>query len=179
MSAYYSRYNLNTYKNTPYFEAHIPDGYELGAVLAKSRAFRRLPNNLKELAMLSKQWETTHGRVDTHISQYYDDEGYELDLETGNRLTDEEIDAQWDDSPILDKFHIEDIPVPSGGFPDPDTWVKPTADSADQTKEREKTLLGMIANRGREYVAHDAGVSLDGVFTDKALAQKILDNWGS
>ena len=36
MSAHFSRYMLNTYMATPYFEAHLPPDYQLGPVLGRA-----------------------------------------------------------------------------------------------------------------------------------------------
>ena len=96
MSAHFSKFSLNTYPGTPYFQAHIPTGYPLSLVLQKCRAFRRLPPNLRSLAALAKRWAIRNYPYPAgapHIEEYYDDEGYELKLGTTERMTDEEIDA--------------------------------------------------------------------------------------
>lgn len=161
MSAHYSKFDLNTYKGTEYFIAHTPEDYPLELVLQKSRAFRRLPPHLRELAGLAKRWakrkypQYSAGTPD--IEYWYDDEGYELNLATEARLTDEEIDAMWRDDPALEKFDVKDIPVPNGGFADPDTWEKPVKETEPEEEEEltESDLLRDIKSYGREYVAED------------------------
>jgi len=98
MSAHYSKCGLNTYYATPYFQAHIPADYPLSLVLQKSRAFRRLPPRLRELSELAKKWARRHypPTIGVDDKQWYDDDGYELNPNTGQRLTDKEIDAEWD-----------------------------------------------------------------------------------
>ncbi len=92
MSTHYSKFALNTYAMTPYFQSQLPDGYPINLVLQKSRAFRRLPPNLRKLAALAKKWairtypDTPMGMID--IKGWYDEEGYELNPATGKRMTD-------------------------------------------------------------------------------------------
>lgn len=187
MSEHYSKFDLNTSKNTPYFHAHLPSDYPLESTLVKCRAFRRLPPNLRKLCLLSKKWQeknqppgiTEEGHWGS-IEQWYDEAGYELNPYTGNRLTDEEIDAQWPPNPKLDKFKVEDISVPEGGFADPDTWQEPERDDGseeDLDAPTEESLLRDIESHGREYVAKYYGVSpqeLVGTKNDRQLALKIL-----
>lgn len=133
MSAYYSKFLLNTYDATPYFQAQMPPDYPLPLVLQKCRAFRRLPPNLRRLSRLARRWalRTDPNRWKEAEEQgWYDSQGNELDPDTGQRLTDAEIDAQWGHNdfgpdPILDALTVTDIPVPEGGFADPDTWEEP------------------------------------------------------
>src|SRR4051812_46387896 len=108
MSAHFSKWSLNTYSWTPYFEAHVPADYPLSLVLQKCRAFRRLPPRLRELSALAKAWNLrTHPPSKfPSIEEWYDDEGYELNPYIGARLTDEEIDTEWSVSPSLDKFKV-------------------------------------------------------------------------
>src|SRR3954469_22075733 len=130
MSAHYSRFLLNTHSGNEYFNAHIPEDYPLFRVLEKLRRFRKLPPRLRELSALAKKWAIRkYGAPDgglTDISHWYDDEGYELNPETGKRLSLTEISAQW--QPMendLTVMKVEDIPVPPGGFADPATWEPP------------------------------------------------------
>ncbi len=189
MSVYYSKYDLNTYRVTPYFDAHIPADYPLARVLQKSRAFRRLPARLRELSALAKQWarRSYPDLADmSGIDRWYDDDGYELDPETGHRLTDEEIDQDWirwsDDE--LAAFVVEDIPLPAGGFANPDTWEEPAPveeiDLVDRISEglTESQVLSDIASRGRERTAAEYGVPkswLARVTSDENLARMVLD----
>jgi hypothetical protein len=186
MSAHYDKCGLNTYRAGPYFQAHIPPDYPLGKVMMKCRAFRRLPPRLRELSELSKRWTQRVYPPSPFegIEKWYDEEGYELNPSTGERLTDEEIDAEWDryhPNLGLDDFTVEDIPLPDGGFADPDTWEEPLAPTEpnldDETITKEQ-LLKDIRGYGREYVAKDAGVPaglLSRVKSDEELAQMIRD----
>lgn len=186
MSAHYSKFLLNTYSGTPYFLAHVPDGYPLTQVLLKCRAFRRLPANLRTLAGLAKEWATKNGHPaaskENGIDSWYDDKGYELESLTGKRLTDAEIDADWArwDAPDIE---VKDIPVPDGGFPDPDTWqpkdeASAADDEGDEDGPTEEQVLSDIAGHGRARVARTYGVSDDvlaGIESDKELAHAILN----
>lgn len=186
MSVHYSRYNLNTYYNTPYFQAHVPQDYPLDEVLRKSRAFQRLPPRLRELSALAKQWAVLKLGYPTDTTDYgYDEEGHELDLTTKKRLTNKEIDAQWkgiDEGPS--DFEVEDIPVPDGGFADPDTWDVPIEEEdldEDVDVMTEEQVLSDIKERGREYTARYYGVpeeSLVDIEDDEGLAQTILNMRG-
>ena len=126
MSTHYSKFLLNTYAGTPYFQAHLPSGYPLYQVLRKSRAFRRLPPNLQELSILTKQWAVKNDAVQMDgIDEWYDAEGNELDPNAGIPLTDEQIDAEWDilhPEPALQSFTVTDI---GDTFANPDTWQPP------------------------------------------------------
>lgn len=181
MSIYFSRFGLNTYQGTPYFQAHIPADYPVSGVMQKARAFRRLPPNLRKLAENAKQWaKRVYG--EQIVDEWYDDDGYELDPSTGKRLTDEEIDAQWGaPNETLAKLNPGDIPIPDGGFPDPDTWEMPAPkveQDEDDDSPTEEQLLSDIRERGREYVAKEYGVSAKSNFSDKALARAILSKVG-
>lgn len=179
MSVYYSRYSINTYANTPYFQAHVPEDYPVNLILQKCRTFRRLPPNLQKLAGLAKQWYKRMYPGNYHhsgIDQFYDEEGYELNAATGKRLTDEEIDKDWEgfDEPDV---KVKDIPIPEGGFADPDTWEPPPPEP-DEEEEYEgpdkKQLLSDIRGHGREYVAKEYGVPVadsDGALADAILAK--------
>lgn len=175
MTAHYSRFGLDTYMGTPYFQAHIPEGYPINLVLQKCRAFRRLPPNLRKLSELAKQWAVKNKRKAgiEDIDQWYDDDGYELDPETGKRLMDEEIDEEWDRWPAP-KVSVKDIPVPPGGFADPDTWVEPEREEESDDGDRltEADILRDISLRGREYTARYYGVPIK--HKDKELAKVIL-----
>jgi len=180
MSAHYSIWSLNSYHATPYFESHLPPGYPTGQVLQKCRAFRRLPPNLRQLAANAKRWanRVLPGNWQG-IAEWYDEQGYELNPTTGQRLTDAEIDAEWDTMALgLDNFQVKDIPLPAGGFPDPDTWEAP-AEEEEEDEDRDKgpdeaQLLRDILSHGQEYTARYYGVSLDGITTDQELAEAIV-----
>lgn len=168
MSIYFSSYSLNTYQATPYFQAHLPPDYPLSLVLQASRAFRRLPPNLRHLAELSKEWAVYQSVLagdpigGRGIDDWYDAEGYELDPDTGLRLTDAEIDAQWGPvDPDLARSRARDIPVSAGGFPDPATWKPPllAADPVIENRPSKYQLLRDIALRGRRYTARYYGIS--------------------
>src|SRR5207237_151843 len=104
---------------------------------------------------------------DQGIALWYDVDGNELDPNTGIPLTDAEIDAQWGrgPDPSLLSFVVKDIPVPAGGFPDPDTWEEPEKeepagtfvwgrswDDPDDVPTREQ-LLSYVASHGAERTA--------------------------
>jgi hypothetical protein len=159
-------------------------------VLQKCRAFRRLPPNLRKLSELTKKWVVRrHPRTDDPnwgggINEWYDDEGYELNPSTGERLTDKEIDDEWVrwTDKELDKFKVEDIPVPADGFADPDTWEEPEPEEEEEYEgPDESKLLSDIASHGRKYTARYYGISseqLERVTSDKQLARIILDARG-
>ncbi len=183
MSAHFSKWLLNTYAATPYFQAHVPVDYPLGLVMIKSRTFHGLPPRLRELARLSKIWACRNYpalRGIEGIEQWYDEAGYELDPDTGRRLAPQEIAAQWANegygpAEVVD----DDIPIPPGGFADPVEWLPPEdepelVDRADLTVDQ---LLSDIASRGREWTAGAYGVPgtwLTNVHTDRDLAATIL-----
>jgi hypothetical protein len=185
MSAHYSKYDLNSYKSTPYLAANLPEGYPLSGVLIKSRAFRRLPPNLRELCGLAKQWAVKNWGEPAGIvgiEQWYDDEGYELNHNTGKRLTDKEIDRDWDSIPLapaINSFKVKDIPIPDGGFADPDTWEESQLEgekSDDGDRMTEADILRDISLRGREYTARYYGVPIK--HKDEELARAILAKMG-
>ncbi len=185
MSIYYSRYDLNTYLAMPYFRAHVPDGFPINGVMIKSRSFRKLPPRIRKLAALAKKWacrinpDIPEGWVG--IEQYYDPTGHELDPETGVPLTDEEIDSLWNPDDVPKDFVVKDIPLPPGGFADPDTWEEPTTEPDEPDKydgPTEESLLNDIEARGRKYTAEYYGLPLDQLSrakTDEDLASLILD----
>jgi len=188
MSIYYSKFSLNTYRVTPYFHAHIPDDYPLLLVLQKSRAFRRLPPRLRELSALAKKWAQRSWPIVTEeMKRWYDADGYELDPDTGHRLTDEEINEQWSrpsgGQDGVAKFVVEDIPLPAGGFADPDTW-EPTIVEEIELVDRGLTMGGVlsdIASRGRERTAEEYAAPADWrtrTTSDEDLARIILDMEG-
>ncbi len=182
MSIYYSKFALNTYLSTPYFEAHIPKGYPLDRVMLKCRSFRRLPPHLQELAGKAKEWAIANGKPPGSINEYYDDIGREIDPGDGHVLTDEEIDAQWEPIPALDSFVVRDIPRPRGGFPDPDTWEPPEGPPEEEEEEEppvsREQLIKDVALRGAEYTARYYGIDVsdlptqnkEGDFFDRTTA---------
>lgn len=165
MSIYFSRYSLNVYPQTPYFTAHLPQDYPLSAVLMKSRAFRRLPPNLRRLGELSKRWAVANGWDRGDIDEWYDSTGNELDPETGLPLTDDEIDAQWDSTgpmPELDHLAVPVFTEPPGGFPDPDTWQPPTEPGShddDDGPPSPAQLTTDILSRGRQAALAGYGLT--------------------
>jgi hypothetical protein len=183
MSMHFDKCGLNTYYAMPYFQAHIPAGYPLSLVLQKCRAFRRLPPNIRKLSALAKQWAIrAYGHTLGDIDRWYDDDGYELNPDTGKRLTDEEIDAEWERWPAPN-IQVEDIPIPPGGFADPDTWEEPERepDLVDRSELTEAGVLRDIKSRGREAAAEEYGVPtewLSRVKSDKQLACMIMDMHG-
>lgn len=186
MSAHYSKFLLNTYCGTPYFQAHCPPDYPVNFVLLKCRAFRRLPPNLRRLSALAKRWAAKNGytAVVEEMRHWYDAEGYELDSLTGHRLTDAQVEADWAGIEPPD-IKVEDIPVPAGGFPDPDTWQPPEAaaedDAGDEDGPTEAQVLSDIAGHGRARTAQEYGLpaeQLAGIGSDRELAQLILRNRG-
>ena len=163
MSIHYSKYNLNTYANTPYFWDQLPDGYLLFDVLMKCRAFRRLPPNLKKLAGLSKQWFLRKNPGGVYgIGEYYDEAGYELNPFTGKRLTDAEIDAEWDDmnlDPDLAKVSVEDIP--DSDFDDPDEWEVEWRRGDYEDRPSKEQVIHDIKCRGWKATARTYGLPED------------------
>lgn len=158
MSRHYSKYALNSYNHTPYFEAHIPAGYPVNLTLMHARAFRRLPPTLMLLAMKSREWAAANGQLLDGIDKWYDSMGHELDPDTGHRLTDKEIDAEWTPDLAVDTLIVRDIPVPNGGFPDPKKW-KPPAPTGATTTPTKQQLLDDVAAQG--LAATEAYYGLD------------------
>jgi len=165
MSIYYSRYSLNTYRMTPYFEAQLPADYPIEIVLQKCRAFRRLPPNIKALSALAKQWYDRKFRdvppsQASDIASYYDADGNELDPDTGQKLTDAEIDEQWlPPNPSLDAFVVRDLPTTE--FADPDTW-EPEKEKADEPDRPTRAqLLRDIVTHGRKDAADEYALTED------------------
>ncbi len=190
MSVYFSRFGLNSHYATPYFQAHCPKDYPVSRVLQAHRSFRRLPPNLRRLTGLAKKWASrVYGDPNpvNNVDSWYDADGYELDPATGRRLTDAEIDAQWPDPPDEVGLAAGDIPVPEGGFPDPDTWEEPPPPPDDDEGDddlgglTEGQLLDMIDSHGREAVAHEYGLNAEeaaAARSDRALARAILAKRG-
>lgn len=181
-TAHYSKCLLNTYSATPYFRAHMPVDYPLIRTLQKGRAFRRLPPNLRELSKKAKEWAKRAYAPDsaekaTGIEGWYDDDGYELNPDNGKRLTDAQIDADWerlDPDGELEEFEVEDIRVPDGGFTDPSTWEEPgaTLEEEEYGGPDEDRVLSEIRARGRDYVARYYGV--EPVDDDGEMARSIV-----
>src|SRR5262245_53525282 len=180
MSIYYDKFGLNTYWNTPYFRAHIPADYPINGVLLRSRAFRRLPPRLRELSGLAKQWRTRKWGGIPNVEEWYDDEGYELNPVTGVRLTDEEIDEQWErwgDCGLGD-FKVEDIPLPPGGFADPDTWEpEPEPEEPEEIEIHEEQVLADIKSRGQARAIEEYGrpEGFEEGMSDEDLAHAIME----
>lgn len=185
MSVYYSRYNLNTYSNTPYFRANLPKDYHLDLVLQKCRSFQKLPPHLQELSVLAKEWAQSNNALPKDIDNFYDNKGHELNPDTGELLTPEENAAQWHE-PEQSAVKVEDIPVPSGGFPDPNGWSQEdTSDESGDVVDMEGVtatqVLENIKSRGREATAKEYGVPSRWLFrakTDEDLARMVLGMHG-
>lgn len=184
MTVHYSAYGLNTNCGSTYFQSQIPEDYPLHPTLQKCRAFRRLPLNLKELGLLANRWVARHDPDRRgNIDQWYDSDGYELNPNTGERLTDAEIDADWQRWPVPD-IEVRDIPRPPGGFADPDTWQEPHVeqpDLVDRSGLTETQILSDIQSRGRAATADAYGVSQKtaaALKTDRELAHAILGMHG-
>lgn len=162
MSVHYSKFSLNTYAATPYFRAQLPEGYPLDLILQKSRAYRRLPQNLRKLAGLSKQWAGKNWEGYEYISEYYDAKGNELDPISGRKLTDDQIDDEWDrlpPNPALATIAVTDIP--SGDFADPDTWVVPANEPTIDAPPNEARLRNEIRAYGKDRVSAAYGIPID------------------
>ncbi len=181
MTAHYSKYSLNTYPGTSYFRAQLPKDYPLDRVLQKCRAFRRLPPNLRKLATLSKQYTIRNGQNISDIDEWYDAKGNELDPSTGRKLTDAEIDTEWDDLPFnlgLDGFAVADIPVPSGGFPDPATWKEPKVPAKlDEDRPTPAQLEKDIRERGWTAAAEEYGMTESELFQSLGDRGQALIGW--
>lgn len=183
MSIHFSTYLLNTYSGTPYFAAHIPADYPLSLVLQKAKAFRNLPPNLQQLSTLSKRWAQKNGATIPGIERHYDDAGRELDPPSGLPLTDNQIAAQWPPDPTIDEFKPEDVPIPDGGFPAPESWVAAPAinpDEPGETGEADRSqILADIESHGRIRTAQEYGVPTEDmalVESDEDLADLIISN---
>ena len=184
MSAHFSKWLLNTYSATPFFQAHVPAEYPLSLVMIKSRTFHGLPRRVQELAGLAKAWTCRHSPHPAGIEgieQWYDAEGFELEPDSGRRLTQEEVAAEWAVLGYGPTEPVEaDIPIPSGGFADPLEWLPPPEDEpelVDRTDLKEDQILRDIASRGRDWTAGAYGVPekwLAGVKTDQDLVTTIL-----
>lgn len=163
MTAHYSKFNLNTYLGTPYFQAQLPESYPVSLVLQKSRAYRRLPPNLRKLAVESKRWAERNGAKPDGINEWYDALGNELDPDTGHVFTDDEINAQWDALNLdTDDQPISDIPLPRGGFPDPNTWSPPPIEVTpdEDGPPSDEQLRQDIASHGYEAVSKTYGIPI-------------------
>lgn len=126
MSVHFSKWLLNSYAATPYFQGHIPADFPLGMVLIGSRTFHGLPPRIRELARLSKVWACHNYPAPAGIEgieEWYDAEGYELDPDTGRRLSAQEVAVAWDDGNGGPAGLMGvDIPLPPGGFANPAKW---------------------------------------------------------
>ena len=190
MSAHLSKYDLNTYRVTPYFHAHIPPDYPLNLILQKCRAFRNLPPNLRELSARAKEWAIRcYGNPAGiyGIERWYDDGGNELNPSTGKKMTNAEIDAQWPDewlSKKLDKLGVEDIPIPEGGFADPDTWDEPIEEEVnlvDRDGLTEEGIANDVSSLGLERTAREYGIPsswLPRIKNGKDMARAVLGMHG-
>ena len=155
MSAHFSKFLLNSFAATAYFQAHCPSAYPVSRVLIESRAFRNLPPRLRELARLSKAWLRRQAGAEVFLeeaSQWYDAEGDELDPDTGRRLSVPEILAEWgEESDTLPPVSA-DIPLPPGGFADPLVWelapVKDVPELVARAALAVAQILSDIASRG-------------------------------
>lgn len=164
MSIYYSRFNLNLHPRTPYFQAHLPPGYALDQVMLACKSYRRLPPNLRALSELSKRWGMAHWgwSGDPNGSDgWYDKDGYELDPNTGKRLSDAENDALWTGQPSLDSSAAVDVPIPHGGFPDPATWepLPESAEPSDDDYPDVAQLKSDVASHGLKRTAEVYGMT--------------------
>ncbi len=157
MSQHFSKFSLNTWSGTPFFQAQLPKNYPLSRVLQSSRAFRRLPPNLRRLAELSKEWAELHDFPGGGVEEWYDDAGYELDPDTGRRLTDAEVDREWDTLGILASRSVPDVPAP---YLHPENWT-PVANADPRELPTPDQLLADIASRGRKATAEYWNVSPD------------------
>jgi len=176
MSAHYSKYLLNTYAATPYFQAQMPKDYPLYKVLRKSKTFHNLPPQLKNLAALAKEWAIRNTEPPSPagwigIEKWYDKQGYELDPATGQRLSASEIAAQWKPEPELDDFIVEDITVPHTGFPDPTTWKESKEASSPGERPSEKQLLRDLTVRGSKATARTYGLEVEEPEVDEDIGR--------
>jgi hypothetical protein len=163
-SPHCSKFDLNTYASMPYFEANIPEDYPLRDVMGKCRRFRNLPPHLIELSKRAKEYAAKNFPVVVReVSKWYDDEGNELDPDTKKPLTDDEVNAMWIGID-QDDFEVKDIPIPSGGFPDPSTW-KQSPSEPDESHKRyvpsKERLLMDIESHGRARTADEYGIPVE------------------
>lgn len=164
MSIHYSKFDLNTYKGSEYFKAHVPENYPLEQTLQSCRAFRRLPSRLRELSVLAKKWTCKHSTFPAGIEDielWYDDDGNELDAYTNKKLTDEQLNKEWDALELsgLDDFKVEDIPLPAGGFADPETWEpKEEPEEEDEYDGPTEEQISKEVKSGRERAMKYYGI---------------------
>jgi hypothetical protein len=165
MTAHYSRFLLNTYSGTPYFASQMPKGYPLDFILQQARSFRRLPPNLRELANRAGDWAVRHDAIPYDIENYYDGDGNELDPRDGHKMTDKEIDADWQRLGYrVTTGRLIDIPIPPGGFADPKTWEPPPRPRVEVKRDiplNEEILRREMKERGREWVIRTYGLTED------------------
>ena len=161
---YYSKYSLNTYYSTPYFESHIQQGYPLHDVLQTCGKFLALPPNLRRLSEASRKWaenvpveEELGATVPPGIENYYDNSGHEIDPETGDILTDSQINELWGANRIR-LSRVEDIRA--GKLSDPLTWRLITQGfEASAPRPSPHQLMLDIASHGRDRVMKDYGLT--------------------
>lgn len=169
MSAHYDRLYLNTYAGTPYFQAQLPPDYPIYLTFQKARAFRRLPENIKRLAALSKRWAALHSHdedVDANdpngaiADGWYDANNNELNPFTGEVLTDQEIDKEWESMGFgPHSLPVADIPVPPGGFADPEEWEPPPPPPEERYRPSAARLTLDIYTKGRGAAMDEYGLS--------------------
>lgn len=160
MSRHFSKFSLNTYLNTEYFQAHLPPDYPLSLVLQECMAFRRLPANLRKLATLSKKWAQLNRRKPPDdIDQWYDSKGNELDPDTGRKLTDAEIDAEWGYPPQAAPGSVPDLP--DNEFADPATWQPSQEVPEPMRRPSDARLKRDILSHGPERVSREYGIPID------------------
>ena len=177
MSAHYSKYSLNTYRETPFFQAQVPREYPLALVMQKCRAFRKLPPNVRKLAGLAKKWAAKNGAEPLGIRDWYDQDGYELDPDTRKRLTDKQLDQEWEPWKRPD-VKVQDIPIPPGGFADPDEWEpsKPAEPVDERYVPSEEQLRRDIASHGREATAREYGIPIEKLPADRSAPMSLGDD---
>lgn len=185
MSAHYSKFYLNVHRTSPYFHAHLPPDYPLDKVIMACRAYRRLPPNLRELSELSAKWKQRVWGTSTDentVDGWYDEDGSELNPSTGKKLTDKEIDAEWERLGPID-IDIEDIPIPEGGFANPDTW-EPEPEGVglcDRSELTEEGIVNDVASLGLERTAREYGIPsswLPRIKNGKDMARAVLGMHG-
>lgn len=117
------------------------------------------------------------------IKDWYDNEGNELDPFTGQRLTDAEIDSEWDAMRlnVSGVYKDMDIPVPAGGFPDPDTWNPSPIPLPDDGEDRpsQSQLLSDIASRGRKATSEEYGIPLEDLpgYSEDTVEEQEGEDW--
>ena len=174
MSLHYSKFALNSYAWTPYFQAVVPPDFPTAAVLRASKMFRDLPPRLREVAVNSKKWAVRHGYDTSGIDRWYDSDGYELDPDTGARLTDAQVETQWEPDPD-DDIYVE-FDLPEGlPVPDPDSWEPPPpAPDVPEAPDFDQLLLD-VATHGVARVQEEYGITLEP--GTSAELDDMMDEW--